>query len=217
MGRIGLHMAAPYPQLFEYGVAGRALAGAAVSGDLSWVRQDGDSVHIAVIDGLGHGPEAAEAAASAVAALEASREQLVSRLMMDCHVALAGTRGAVIGLAELDARRETMNWLAVGNIAGRLVRPTPERGRSRSSLLILGGIVGHRLPHLHLSTVGFQPGDIVAMATDGIDSEFEREIRLDLPPRQAAHRILVRCRNRALDRSRWRALATHSASDTGRR
>jgi hypothetical protein len=113
--------------------------------------------------------------------------------MMDCHVALAGTRGAVIGLAELDARRETMNWLAVGNIAGRLVRPTPERGRSNSSLLILGGIVGHRLPHLHLSTVAFQRGDIVAMATDGIDSEFEGEIRFDLSPPQAAQRILVRC------------------------
>jgi hypothetical protein len=181
------------PQLLEYGVAGRALPGGDVSGDCSWVRQDRDSVHIAVIDGLGHGGPAAEAAAAAVTALEASRERSVAGLMMDCQAALDGTRGAVIGLAALDARHETMDWLGVGNIESRLVRLTPDGARTVASMRSHGGIVGRRLPLLHPKTIGLQPGDLIALATDGIEAEFEFELRLDLSPQQAATRVLARC------------------------
>jgi negative regulator of sigma-B (phosphoserine phosphatase) len=177
----------------EYGIAGRAKPGELLSGDLSAVREQPEGVLIAVADGLGHGPEAAEAAAVAVAALDNWPGHPVSRLMERCHAALTGTRGAVLALAALDARRERLTWLAVGNVEGRVIRRTPDGRREAQSLLMHSGIVGHRLPKLHPTTIAIQPGDVLAIATDGIRGEFETEIRADLSPQQAADRVLARC------------------------
>lgn len=180
-------------RLLEYGLAARDKPGERVSGDLSTVREDAEGVLIAVVDGLGHGPEAARASAVAVAALGSWQGQPVSRLMEQCHEALAGTRGAVIALAALDARQQTLSWLCVGNVEGRLIRRAGDGGRETRSLLMQSGIGGHRLPKLHPTTVTIQAGDIIAIATDGIRSEFETEIRPELSPQQAADRVLARC------------------------
>src|SRR3989442_542063 len=56
--------------LIEWGVATLALPGEAQSGDGHVVKPVGTSVLVAVVDGLGHGAEAATAARAAVAALE---------------------------------------------------------------------------------------------------------------------------------------------------
>jgi hypothetical protein len=99
----------------------------------------------------------------------------------------------VLALAVLDARKETLTWLAVGNVEGRLIRRTADGRREAQSLLMHSGILGHRLPNLHPTTVAIQPGDVIAVATDGIRTGFEAEIRLDASPQQAATRILARC------------------------
>src|SRR2546427_6905214 len=58
------------PALIEWGVASLALPGEAESGDRHLVKPVGTGVLVAVVDGLGHGAEAAAAAQAAVAALE---------------------------------------------------------------------------------------------------------------------------------------------------
>src|SRR5205814_9273794 len=58
------------PALIEWGVASLALPGEAESGDRHLVKPVGTGVLVAVVDGLGHGAEAASAAKAAVAALE---------------------------------------------------------------------------------------------------------------------------------------------------
>jgi serine phosphatase RsbU (regulator of sigma subunit) len=192
MGIVKDAMSTFRPRL-EYGIAGRAKPGERLSGDLAAVRELPEGFLLSVADGLGHGPEAAEAAAVAIATLDTGPDQSVSRLMEMCHAALAGTRGAVLALAALDACKQTLSWLAVGNVEGRLIRRTADGHREAQTLLMHSGIVGHRLPNLHPSTLALQPGDVVAMATDGIRSGFEAEIRLDLSPQQAATRVLARC------------------------
>jgi len=54
----------------EWGVASRALPGQPASGDINVVKSFTDGVLIAALDGLGHGEEAATAAAVAAATLE---------------------------------------------------------------------------------------------------------------------------------------------------
>ena len=189
-------MADIHPQLMEFGIATRGLGGAAVSGDLHWVRQDADRVLVAVIDGLGHGSEAAAAAtaaASALTVLSNSVSRSVSRIVADCHAALLGTRGAVMALAVLDARSEVMSWLAVGNIEGMLMRQAADGTLLRHSLRVHAGIVGYRLPRLHPTTIPLQADDLVALATDGIRDGFEQELRFDLPPQGVASHILANC------------------------
>src|SRR2546428_301597 len=78
--------------LIEWGVATLALPGEAQSGDRHLVKQVGTSVLVAVVDGLGHGAEAATAAQAAVAALERHATDSPVPLIERCHRALKGRR-----------------------------------------------------------------------------------------------------------------------------
>lgn len=180
----------PLP-LFEYHVAASSWAGGSVSGDLYVVRQDAEAVLVAVVDGLGHGPDAAIAARTTIAALASRPRQPILGLIRDCHAALRHTRGAAIAIAEIDVRTATMSWLAVGNVEARLLRSEDGQLRVREAPLNHAGIVGHRLPLLRLAAVALRPGDLVAFATDGIRSGFEATLRWGLPTRLAADRILA--------------------------
>jgi phosphoserine phosphatase RsbX len=55
------------------------------------------------------------------------------------------------------------------------------------------GIVGHHLPKLRPSTIAIQANDVIAMATDGIHSEFDAHISVGVPPQQAAEQVLAHC------------------------
>src|SRR2546427_7621110 len=85
--------------LIEWGVATLALPGEAQSGDLHLVKPVGTAVLVAVVDGLGHGAQAATAAQAAVAALERHATESPVPLIQRCHPALQGTRRAVMSLA----------------------------------------------------------------------------------------------------------------------
>src|SRR5256885_6028210 len=87
------------PALIEWGVASLALPGEAESGDRHLVKPVGTGVLVAVVDGLGHGAEAAAAAQAAVAALERHATESPVPLIERCHRALQGTRGVVMSVA----------------------------------------------------------------------------------------------------------------------
>jgi hypothetical protein len=177
----------------DCGIASRRRFGETVSGDLSFVQQTSDEVLLAVIDGLGHGRAAHVAARAAVAALSPWRGRSLPTLISDCHSALKDTRGAVMALAKFDAKEGTMNWLAVGNIEGRLLQYAPDGTVGRECLSIRCGIVGLHLPVLRSETLLIHASDRIVLATDGIDSGLDGEITLDLPPQQMADRVLMRC------------------------
>src|SRR2546425_10541347 len=83
------------PALIEWGVASLALPGEAESGDRHLVKPVGTGVLVAVVDGLGHGAEAASAAKAAVAALERHAAETPAPLLERAPPALKGTRRAV--------------------------------------------------------------------------------------------------------------------------
>ena len=175
--------------LFDHAVAGRALGGAAVSGDLHMVRQLGHGVLVAMVDGLGHGHGAESAARLAVDTLRSEPDREITGLIERCHSALGRSRGVVMSLAMLDARSQTMTWIAVGNVEGVLVRAGVPK---RESILMRGGIVGHRLPPLRATTVPVSPGDLLVLATDGIREGFAEGLRPDMPLHEIADRVLAR-------------------------
>jgi negative regulator of sigma-B (phosphoserine phosphatase) len=121
-----------------------------------------------VIDGLGHGAEAAEAAARACEALTLSAGQSLPDALERCHEALRHTRGAVIALARFSRSSPDMQWLAVGNVEGLLVHGSG-RGGPREAIVQRPGIVGHGLPRLVPSTVSVSVGDTLVFATDGLE------------------------------------------------
>lgn len=179
--------------LLDYAVAARSFDG--VSGDRALVHDDGgDRVLIAVADGLGHGEQAGHAASLAIDVLAAGPIRSPCELVVDCHRALAGTRGAVLALAVVDAANGMMTWLGVGNVEGRLIRAAAPSGASTChSLMLTGGIVGHHLPRLHPAVIAVNRGDMLAFATDGIDPRFDEELLPAFRPQPAAERILACC------------------------
>ena len=76
------------PSTIEWGVASRALPGQASSGDLNVVKSFPNGVLIAALDGIGHGEEAASAAAVARSILTAHAEEPVIALIERCHAGL---------------------------------------------------------------------------------------------------------------------------------
>src|SRR5712692_7135198 len=108
--------------LLEWGVATLPMPGEKESGDLHLVEPFRNGALVAVMDGLGHGAEAAVAARNAVETLKAHPDESVINLLNRCHESLRTTRGVVLGIAAFNAVEGTMTWLGVGNIEGMLFR-----------------------------------------------------------------------------------------------
>lgn len=177
--------------VIDWAWAGAALGGGE-SGDLHVVVALPFGALLAVIDGLGHGPEAALAARAAALVLQTRPELPVSDLIQACHEALHKTRGAVMSLASIDARSSTIDWCGVGNVEGLLFRAHSSSGRATEAVPNRGGVVGYRLPPMKFSSVAVSPGDLLVFASDGIRSNFSDAIDLDSPPQLVATAILER-------------------------
>jgi len=173
------------PPLVEWTVAIRSLGNE--SGDQYLVSRTADGgVLVAVVDGLGHGPEAASAAKTAIAVLEASDERELGARFLRCHERLRDTRGVVLSLALFATG--SLTWLGVGNVDAVLLRSgfgAPEQ------LLVRGGVVGRRLPSLELSRLTVARGDTLILATDGIQSRFAEDPGAAFAAPLTAERILA--------------------------
>ncbi|HEX4628981.1 MAG TPA: SpoIIE family protein phosphatase [Gemmatimonadales bacterium] len=181
------------PPLIEWGVATLTLAGETESGDLHLVQPTGAGVLVSVVDGLGHGAEAAAAARTAVAALAQNAQPSVLWLLQECHKALVGTRGVVMSLASFDRADGSMTWVGVGNVEGVLAYTDPGARRARTSLVTRGGIVGGELPpQLRAEVISITPGDTLIFATDGIKAGFADGLPAELSPQELAELILAR-------------------------
>jgi hypothetical protein len=184
--------AAGLSAIIQWGAAGRAISGEAVSGDSYTVTPFPLGALVAVVDGLGHGAEAASAAKAAIATLSRFADAEVLDLMQRCHAELRATRGVAMSIASLRADRGTMTWLGVGNVEGAVFHMSAGAGEARQSLLLRGGVVGYQLPPLRAVTVPFGAGDTLILATDGIRGSFYDRSPLYRDPQIVADDILAR-------------------------
>ena len=168
------------------------LPGQSESGDLSLIKRVGKGTLIAVVDGLGHGQEAASAAHAAVGALDRySREPLIE-LVRRCHDDLVGLRGVVLGLAYLDPQAATMAWLGVGNVGGVLLRADPANRPSRVTLVPNAGFIGAEQAHPMTRSVPLALGDTVILFSDGIRDGFAESLVLSNTPQEIADFVMTR-------------------------
>jgi phosphoserine phosphatase RsbX len=176
----------------EWAVAQRPLPGQSVSGDLHLVAPHDGGVLFAVVDGVGHGPEATYAAEIAVETMRDHPQDSVHALINRCHVALSRTRGVVLTVVSLNAVDQTITWCGVGNVEGLLFRADPHAQPPHESVLLRGGLVGAQLPALYASVVPISPGDLLVLASDGIRAEFEEDLIIKTAPRRIADAVLQR-------------------------
>jgi serine/threonine protein phosphatase PrpC len=124
---------------------------------------------LALIDGLGHGEPAAQAAQAAMhllaaqAALQPAPPPPLPELMLRLDAALQATRGAAVGLACLQGRQ--LHYAGIGN-----TRALRWRGGSLLRLSSQYGIVGGGLREaVQVQVVDVGPGDWLLLFSDGLD------------------------------------------------
>jgi serine/threonine protein phosphatase PrpC len=174
--------------ILEWGVASSVHENEQISGDVHFVREGPDEALFAVIDGLGHGSQAAKAAQCAVDTLESNCHDSIPGMIAACHDNQRTLRGVVMSLARIEPKRGTLTWLGVGNVFGVLLRA--QKRNIAEHLLVRPGIVGANLPTLHEMTVPIGPGDALVMATDGVSLGILPQVPRHLTAQEAAERLL---------------------------
>jgi serine/threonine protein phosphatase PrpC len=167
------------------------LPGEKESGDLSLIKRVGAGTLVAVVDGLGHGQEAATAARAAVSALDRYSRDPLSDLVRRAHEALVGLRGVVLGLAYLDPQAATLTWLGVGNVGGILLRNDSGSRPARITLVASAGFIGGELPHPTTRSVPLALGDTVFLFSDGVKEGFADSVTLSNAPQQIADTVIA--------------------------
>jgi negative regulator of sigma-B (phosphoserine phosphatase) len=170
-----------------WAAAGAPIPGETSSGDGHLVVRRPLRTLIAVMDGLGHGPRAHEAAEAAAAAISEAPDAPLRSLFEHCHEALRRTRGVVMTVASIGDDGQ-LDWMGVGNVEAVVVRSSYPH--QHEGVVTRGGIVGYQLPSLYQGSIRLHTGDLVVMATDGIQSDFVRSIDPALSPQAIAARIL---------------------------
>ena len=159
------------PLTVQCGAAGFVMPGYATSGDLEVVVACGDLVLLALMDGIGHGTEAAAAARSARQVILAHAHESVVTIVRLCHEALRATRGVVMSLAAIDAGRGSLSWIGVGNVRGTLCRFAADAADPRHELLLRPGVIGAALPTLQSANLPVKKRDTLIFVTDGIGAD----------------------------------------------
>jgi serine phosphatase RsbU (regulator of sigma subunit) len=173
----------------EYAFAGSTMAGQTESGDRHVVVPNRAGALIGVIDGLGHGLEAAEAANVAVEMLKEHPNEALIALLRRCDEALRTTRGAVMSLAAYNNADRVLALLSVGNIECVLLHAGGQGLPDRETVLMRGGVVGLHLPMLQTLQLQVGRGDVLLFATDGIRSGFDQRVPLGAPLQEIADNI----------------------------
>jgi anti-sigma regulatory factor (Ser/Thr protein kinase) len=171
------------PPALELGVMCVALRGERACGDAWAVHPTRDGHVLMVVDGLGHGTEAASAARAAQRELAAHPEGALPDQIARLHDALRPTRGAAASLAALAPLRETGTFCGIGNVAGL----TRVAGRTRS-LVSHNGTLGHQLRKVQAFDFPFPAGALLVLHSDGIATSWRLD---DYPGIEARHPALI--------------------------
>ena len=144
---------------------------------------------IAVIDGLGHGIHARNAAACAekYIADTFSPEQPLGSLLNGLGNTLRRTRGAVASICVIDEVKGEMRYAGVGDVT---IHVYPKE--DQISFLNVPGILGMHQAKINLQRNKWQSGrTVIVMHSDGISSSIKSEdVMRDVPPVEIAHAIM---------------------------
>jgi anti-sigma regulatory factor (Ser/Thr protein kinase) len=148
------------------------MPGESACGDTWAIRSDENdgSRTILVVDGLGHGPEAAKVAADATRLFDRYWRAGPAEMMRSLHAGLRGTRGGAVAIARIEPQQRRIRYVGVGNIAAALVTPNGETKR----LMSYNGTVGHNARQIQELVYPMESanGQILVMQSDGVSTSW---------------------------------------------
>lgn len=153
---------APDPR---FGVSHHSLHDDPACGDTWHLTYDGSNISALVIDGLGHGEEAEEAARAGEKAFNHLPFASPTLLLQDLHEAMTGTRGGAVSIAQFDG--ESLRFVGIGNIGATLIGPEKSRGLASHP-----GIVGGQYRKAQPFDYAQVNGHLLIMYSDGLQSRW---------------------------------------------
>ena len=169
------------PRALELGGRCAPMRGQDECGDAWAHTRAGRWERLCLVDGLGHGPLAAVAAAAALAAFHAAPEAATpADIVALCHTELATTRGAVMAVAAIDVAAGRLLFAGVGNILGVI-----HSGLDSHHLLSIEGIVGHNVRKIRMVERQWTPGDALVLSSDGLSGRWNMNVYPGLLQRHA--------------------------------
>lgn len=157
---VAARMAEQRPDL-QVAVVSTPIQGEVLSGD-SWELSE-DGLTFLVVDGLGHGLLAADAAKAGVAAFRKHQAESPQRILEAMHAALRSTRGAAAAVAKVDPAHRTILFAGIGNITCNLLNH--ERSQSMVSH---NGTLGHMMRRVQQFQYTYRSLDLLLMQSDGL-------------------------------------------------
>jgi anti-sigma regulatory factor (Ser/Thr protein kinase) len=155
--------------------------GSPVNGD-GWIVEAGrHGLVVALADGLGHGPLAAEAAAAAVALVIDNKSLPPAAILELSHANLHRTRGAALAIARLAGAEGRLHFAGVGNVAGRVLR-----GDEQRHLVSLNGTAGREIRGIQEYTEAWGEGATLVLHSDGVAGHWDLKEHPGLAARDAA-------------------------------
>lgn len=146
----------------------RALTGQSNEcGDTGIIKVHGNQCFMALVDALGHGKEAHNAAVLAENYLLDHVDQDLVAIMQGLHAHLEGSRGAVAAVCRLQLDSGTLRYSGMGNISLKRYGTRPKR------LVTKDGILGYKISSPTDNRIDLFPGDIFIMTSDGIREHFD--------------------------------------------
>lgn len=159
----------PRIDALEIGSVCLALKGEQRCGDSWSVREgEGSLLNLLLVDGLGHGFDAANAADAAVAAFDVGTENEPREQLERIDRELRGTRGGAVAVAGLDRTGRKIRFCGVGNIAARIDSGTSTRG-----LVSSNGIVGGQYRRSETYSYDWPAGALLVAHSDGLQTRWD--------------------------------------------
>ncbi|WGS55297.1 ATP-binding protein/SpoIIE family protein phosphatase (plasmid) [Paraburkholderia sp. D15] len=153
---------------FQIGARSTPKFGQDVCGDTWSVRRVGDSLWVTLLDGLGHGPMAAEASNRAVDVFhEADPRDQPADVLRRAHQGIRATRGAVMAIAMFDAVNRTLSFAGVGNIVAIVTA-----GDDAQHLISTDGTVGYNMRTVRQREAPWTKGGVFIATTDGLSTRW---------------------------------------------
>ncbi|MDB5881761.1 MAG: hypothetical protein JWP43_1639 [Ramlibacter sp.] len=158
------------------------MRGQVACGDACLYAQAGGWQRLCVVDGLGHGPLAARAAAEAIAIVRAAPAALSPmEILARAHEALKTTRGAVMAVAAIDSIAGRLCFSGVGNIAAAIYTTEDTR-----HLLSVEGVVGYQSRTLKVEEQPWHEDCTLILSSDGVSTRWNPSRYPGLLTRHAA-------------------------------
>jgi anti-sigma regulatory factor (Ser/Thr protein kinase) len=182
LSRIWQH-SSPDSLFMEVGAVCLPVDGEKACGDAWAMKVSQKSALFMLADGLGHGPDAAEASNQAVATFRQLSKNSPEELILQFHNALRRTRGAAVAVAEITFDLSNVRFTAIGNITGLIYS-----GKNSFNLVSYNGTAGMGMPKIKEFTYPWTNDSLLIMHSDGLSTHWSLA---DYPGLAQKHPVLI--------------------------